>query len=88
MEIIHMADIHIDQRKTVNGRIIEDPATSLNIRMKDLADCMGQVAAFADRNRNRWGRRFSDCFSFDLKQSVKYKKGRLCKYAFLVLFRH
>lgn len=50
MKIIHMADIHIDQRKTVNGRIIEDPATSLNIRMKDLADCMGQVTSFATQN--------------------------------------
>ncbi|HEC99070.1 MAG TPA: hypothetical protein ENN18_01620 [Proteobacteria bacterium] len=50
MKIIHMADIHIDQRKTVNGRIIEDPATSLNIRMKDLADCMDKVASFAAQN--------------------------------------
>lgn|GEM_PF-5045053 len=47
MKIIHLADIHIDERKTVNGRIIQDPASGLNIRMKDLADCTDQVSSFA-----------------------------------------
>ena len=50
MKIVHIADVHIDERKTVNGRIITDPGTGLNIRMKDLMNCMEQVVSFARAN--------------------------------------
>jgi len=48
VKILHLADVHIDEKKTVNGKIIYDEE-GINIRLKDLLDCISQVKNTAEK---------------------------------------
>jgi len=48
MKILHLADIHIDEKKTVNGKIIYDEE-GINIRLKDLLHCISEAKNTAEK---------------------------------------
>ena len=50
MKILHMADVHIDETKTVNGKIILNEH-GINIRLCDLLDCLEQVKEIAKKEK-------------------------------------